>query len=38
MDRDKMSNIYIGPSIEASYQISVHLAEGFKGEDENVKS
>jgi hypothetical protein len=25
MDRDKMSNLYRGPSIDASYQISVHL-------------
>jgi hypothetical protein len=24
MDRDKMSNIYKGPSIDASYQVSVH--------------
>jgi hypothetical protein len=30
MDRDKMSNLYKGPSIDASYQISVHLAEGFQ--------
>jgi hypothetical protein len=30
MDRDKMSNLYKGPSIDASYQVSVHLAEGFK--------
>jgi hypothetical protein len=29
MDRDKMSNLYKGPSIDASYQVSVHLAEGF---------
>ena len=28
MDRDKMSNR--GPSIDASYQVSVHLAEGFQ--------
>ena len=32
MDRDEMSNLYRGPSIDASYQISVHLA-GFRGED-----
>ena len=25
-DRDKMSNLYRGPSIDASYQVSVHLA------------
>jgi Zn-finger protein len=30
MDRDKMSNLYRGPSIDASYQVSVHLAEGFR--------
>jgi hypothetical protein len=28
MDRDKMSNLYRGPSIDASYQVSVHRAEG----------
>ena len=33
-----MSNLYKGPSMDASYQVSVHLAEGFQGvEDENVK-
>ena len=30
MDRDEMSNLYRGPSIDAPYQISVHLAEGFQ--------
>jgi hypothetical protein len=30
MDRDEMSNIYRGPSIDDSYQVSVHLAEGFQ--------
>jgi hypothetical protein len=30
LDRDKISNIYKGPSIDASYQVSVHLAEGFQ--------
>jgi hypothetical protein len=30
MDWDKMSNLYRGPSIDASYQVSVHLAEGFQ--------
>jgi hypothetical protein len=30
MDRDKMSNLDKGPSIDASYQVSVHLAEGFQ--------
>jgi hypothetical protein len=29
-DRDKISNIYGEPSIHASYQVSVHLAEGFQ--------
>ena len=29
MDRDEISNLYRGPSIDASYQVSVHLAEGF---------
>ena len=27
MDWDKMSNLYMGPSINASYQVAVHLAE-----------
>jgi hypothetical protein len=30
MDRDKMSNLYRGPSKDATYQVSVHLAEGFQ--------
>jgi hypothetical protein len=25
-----MSNLYRGPSINASYQVSVHMAEGFQ--------
>ena len=29
-DRDEMSNRYRGPSIDVSYQVSVHLAEGFQ--------
>jgi hypothetical protein len=29
-DRDKMSNLYRRPSIDASYQVSVHLAKGFQ--------
>jgi hypothetical protein len=37
MDRDKMSNLYRGPSIDASYQVSVHLAEGLQRRL-NVKS
>jgi hypothetical protein len=28
-----MSNIYRGPYIDASYQISVHLGKRFRGED-----
>jgi hypothetical protein len=27
IDRDEMSNLYRGPSIDASYQVSVHLAK-----------
>ena len=30
MDRDEMSILYRGPSIDASYQVLVHLAEGFQ--------
>jgi hypothetical protein len=30
MDRDKMCNLEKGPSTDASYQLSVHLAEGFQ--------
>jgi hypothetical protein len=30
MDRDKMSNPYRGPSLYASYQVSVHMVEGFQ--------
>jgi hypothetical protein len=29
-DRDEMSNLHRGPAIDASYQISVHLAERFQ--------
>ena len=29
-DRDEISNLYRGPSINASYQVSVHFAEGFQ--------
>jgi hypothetical protein len=32
MDRDKMSNLYRGPSIDASYQVSVHMAGGVSEE------
>jgi hypothetical protein len=30
MDRDEMSNLYKGPPIDASYQVSVHLAKRFQ--------
>jgi hypothetical protein len=30
MDRDEMSNLYRGPAIDASYQVSVHLAKRFQ--------
>jgi hypothetical protein len=30
MDRDKMSKLYREPSIDASYQVLVHLAERFQ--------
>ena len=30
MNRDKMSNLQRGPSIDASYQVSLHLAERFQ--------
>ena len=30
MDRDEMCNLYRGPSIDASYQVSVHLAKRFQ--------
>ena len=29
-DRDELSNFYRGPSIDASYQVSVHLAKWFQ--------
>jgi hypothetical protein len=29
-DWDEMSNLYRGPSIDASYQVSVHFAERFQ--------
>ena len=32
-DRDEMSNLYRGPSIDAYYQVSVDLAKRFKGEN-----
>jgi hypothetical protein len=30
MDRDEISNLYRGPAIDASYQVSLPLAEGFQ--------
>jgi hypothetical protein len=30
MDLDEMSTLYRGLSIDASYQVSLHLAEGFQ--------
>jgi hypothetical protein len=30
MNRDKMSKLYRGPSIDASYQVSVHLGKRFQ--------
>ena len=30
MDQDKMSNVYREPSIDASYQVSVHLTKRFQ--------
>jgi hypothetical protein len=29
-DREEISNLYRGPSIDASYQVSVHLAKRFQ--------
>ena len=29
-DQDEMNNLHRGPSIEVSYQVSVHLDEGFQ--------
>ena len=29
--RDEISNLYRGPSANASYQVSVHLAKQFQG-------
>ena len=29
-DRDEMSNLYRGSAIDASYQVSVHLAKRFQ--------
>ena len=32
-DLDKMSILYRGPFIDASYQVSVHFTSGYRGED-----
>ena len=32
-NRENMSNLYRRPSIDASYQVSVHLDKRFRGED-----
>jgi hypothetical protein len=29
-DQDEMNNVYRGPSIDASYQVSVHLGKRFQ--------
>ena len=29
-DQDEIGNLYRGPSIDAYYQVSVHMAEGFQ--------
>jgi hypothetical protein len=31
-DQDEMNNLHRGHSIDASYQVSVHLANRFRGE------
>jgi hypothetical protein len=31
MDRDEMSNLYRGPAIDASYQVSIHLPIWLSG-------
>ena len=37
MDRDEMSILYRGPPIDASYQVSVHLAKPFLQKATNQK-
>jgi hypothetical protein len=32
-DQEEISNLYRGPSIDASYQVPVHLTKQFRGED-----
>ena len=38
MDRDEMRTLYRGPSIDASYQVSVHLAEASEGFQRSSKN
>jgi hypothetical protein len=33
MDQDEINTLYRGPSKDASYQVSVHLAKRFRGEE-----
>jgi hypothetical protein len=35
MERDEMSNLYRGRPIDASYQVSVHLAKRFQSRVED---
>ena len=37
MDRDEMSNLYRGPSIDASYQVSVSCGEEDFWKSTNLK-
>jgi hypothetical protein len=38
MDQDKMSNLYKGPTIDASYQVSVHFGQVVSEETNLFKS
>jgi hypothetical protein len=38
MDQNEMSNLYGGPSIDASYQVSYHLAKRFQPMEGSVLS
>ena len=37
-DRDEMSSVYRGPSIDASYQVSVHLAKRFQRRNRPIRN
>ena len=37
IDREEMNNLYKGPFIDASYQVSVHLAKTVS-EEKNIKN